>query len=946
MGRGRGRRRHGNGSGSGKGEDMVEEFGEPSGGRHRGASHHRLRNNRHGIGGFRRGGYSGQSLFVEGGALAEWQPLGNSRESGRRSMQCRVDSQRPSASTSGRGRRQGLKDSHNRPHILHKNNNAISYSYPDVEITVGSPSISYRYSDVEAATDSPSFGLGYDGNSSTPHASKNQSLGTIDSAAEVKVTAISTTCNTICPVTVLPSSETQVAVFLDKNPSKGLTSESATYHRSTDIELNEETRPGLGYPLETAILSPAEDYLEAIDSAPEVEVSTISTPCNKICPAIVIPSSETQVAVFLDKNPGKGLTSESAIYHRSTDIVLNEETRPGLGYHLERAIPPPAEEYLELPDEECKGGQTNKALETSNRKKKKKGRYWKQGKWKKETSTDKNKNEGFLVIGGARIYTTDVSVREEVDSVMLDQYEEGSSKSCGQLSSEIVGEPRAMSGEISSTSNSDVLSESSEYYESGSDIDDETALDYLEGLGGSYSELLKAEWLLDRGALEQISHGEMSESTDEESIDSESSDEADDGQNAFENLTEKCSSGKGSFRKSIANEVCDIKMEKLRQSILFDEQDSDGSEAEFQTHFGNRSFRKEDADGQEAINHQDSIEKSLAGIVISKDFRTPSNKKKNKSVHTPHTWSVDKKNIKDKGVPGAKKKHHKETIAAKRRERSLRRGVDLESINHSLEKMVLDSVDMVAFQPMHSRDCSQVQRLASIYRLKSGRQGSGKKRIVTVTRTKHTCMPSASDKSRLLKLLGDGWESDEVSYRSSFNKAKPSSEKNRMDAKGRRAARKAYCSMKHDESFFREFKSTPSKIVYVHSGNTAVSGNKKVGTLKKSERRRVTDYANQPMSFVSSGTMEPDAGIAETSVSCVNIAEINVKAHQNGLSLERKVSVSSSKMGSFEVHTKGFGSRMMVKMGFVEGTGLGKDGQGIVQPIEAIKRPKSLGLGL
>jgi len=40
----------------------------------------------------------------------------------------------------------------------------------------------------------------------------------------------------------------------------------------------------------------------------------------------------------------------------------------------------------------------------------------------------------------------------------------------------------------------------------------------------------------------------------------------------------------------------------------------------------------------------------------------------------------------------------------------------------------LDSMDMLAFQPMHTRDCTQVQRLAGIYRLKTGLQGSGKKR--------------------------------------------------------------------------------------------------------------------------------------------------------------------------------------------------------------------------
>ncbi|KAH9296938.1 hypothetical protein KI387_028620 [Taxus chinensis] len=861
MGRGRGRRRRGNGNGLGKGEEMGEEFGDSSGGKHRGASHHRLRNNRKGIGGVGRGGHLGQSLFVEGGALAEWQPLCNSRETGRRNMPCPVDIQRPNASTSGRGRRQGLKDSHYRPRVFHKINNAISYTYPDTKTLADSPPISYSCPDVETKADSPPFGLGYYGSSSMPHASQNRSLNTIDSGTEVKITTVFTSCNTTSPVTVLPP-------------------------------------------------------------------------------------SETQVAVFLDKNPGKGTTSGSALYYRSTDMVLSEEIRPGLGYQLEKTKAVPAEDYLELPDEECEGEQTDRARQTSIRKSQKKGRrrYRKQGKLK--MSADENKNEGFLVIGGTRIYTTDVSVPEEADSVMLDSYMEGSSKICGQFSSETMSKPKITSGEISSTDNSSVLSESSEDYEIGShsDIDDETAIDYFEGLGGKFSELLEAEWLLDRGALEQLSHGEMSESDEEDSMDSESSDGLDDALTAFENMRQECRSQKGSCKQSIANEVSDIKIEKLRESIPFDEQDADSSKAEFHVHSDIKDFIKGDVDGQQSANQQDNIEKCFEGILISRDFRTPSNKKKNKSSHLPHSWPVDKKNTKDKGVPGAKKKHHKEAIAEKRRERTLRRGVDLESINLSLERMVLDSIDMLAFKPMCGQDCSQVQRLASIYRLKSGRQGSGKKRIVTVARTVHTCMPSASDKSRLLKLLGDDHEPDKVGYKSSISRAKQSPEKNRMDAKARRAARKAYWTMEHDESFRCELRKTPSKIVYVHSGSTHVSSSKKVGVIKKSGRRRATDYANQPMSFVSSGTMEPDCGIADTSVSCVNVTEVNYSASR--LSSERKGSESSSKMGSFEVHTKGFGSRMMAKMGFVEGTGLGKDGQGIVQPIEAVKRPKSLGLGL
>ncbi|PKU85967.1 Zinc finger CCCH domain-containing protein 18 [Dendrobium catenatum] len=106
------------------------------------------------------------------------------------------------------------------------------------------------------------------------------------------------------------------------------------------------------------------------------------------------------------------------------------------------------------------------------------------------------------------------------------------------------------------------------------------------------------------------------------------------------------------------------------------------------------------------------------------------------------------------------------------------------------------------------------------------------------------------------------------------------------------------------------------------------------GSGKKKQTARVS-FAEKPVSFVSCGIMQVDSA-AET-------IPLNSPERKP---LAEVAETSSSKLGAFEMHTKGFGSRMLAKMGFIEGNGLGKSGQGMVHPIEPIKRPKSLGLGV
>ncbi|TYK03638.1 Zinc finger CCCH-type with G patch domain-containing protein [Cucumis melo var. makuwa] len=72
---------------------------------------------------------------------------------------------------------------------------------------------------------------------------------------------------------------------------------------------------------------------------------------------------------------------------------------------------------------------------------------------------------------------------------------------------------------------------------------------------------------------------------------------------------------------------------------------------------------------------------------------------------------------------------------------------------------------------------------------------------------------------------------------------------------------------------------------------------------------------------------------------------IEVMKRPKSLGTGSRALKKSKKNWCFEVHTKGFGSKMIAKMRFVEGMRLGKDSQGIVNPLLPVRWPKALRIG-
>ena len=62
-----------------------------------------------------------------------------------------------------------------------------------------------------------------------------------------------------------------------------------------------------------------------------------------------------------------------------------------------------------------------------------------------------------------------------------------------------------------------------------------------------------------------------------------------------------------------------------------------------------------------------------------------------------------------------------------------------------------------------------------------------------------------------------------------------------------------------------------------------------------------------------------------------------VAATKKPVKTTKRAEAMDAKFGNWEKHTTGFGSKMLQKMGWTRGKGLGSSGEGIVNPVKAVK---------
>ncbi|KAK9806696.1 hypothetical protein WJX73_009713 [Symbiochloris irregularis] len=104
-------------------------------------------------------------------------------------------------------------------------------------------------------------------------------------------------------------------------------------------------------------------------------------------------------------------------------------------------------------------------------------------------------------------------------------------------------------------------------------------------------------------------------------------------------------------------------------------------------------------------------------------------------------------------APGEKARRRHEKVLAKRCARAAKSGLDMGRVSQELHDFVVTHGDLKAFSPMTPYANGSVQKMASLYGLRSSQQGSGRRRFVMVSGTRNMAIPQGPALEQLQDML-------------------------------------------------------------------------------------------------------------------------------------------------------------------------------------------------
>ncbi|CAK1599726.1 unnamed protein product [Parnassius mnemosyne] len=121
--------------------------------------------------------------------------------------------------------------------------------------------------------------------------------------------------------------------------------------------------------------------------------------------------------------------------------------------------------------------------------------------------------------------------------------------------------------------------------------------------------------------------------------------------------------------------------------------------------------------------------------------------------------------------------------------------------------------------------------------------------------------------------------------------------------------------------------------------------------VKTGEKRKTTAYELHvsfedifPLNTENGEDFESDDSLSDTEYPESKSGRLELDPSQRDLLVEKSLQNNGPIMGEWERHTRGIGSKIMLSMGYVPGTGLGAAGDGRLQPVEARVLPAARGL--